>query len=201
MIAQSSGGGGEGVRARYVVGSVVCVIVGVVSGLLVNVWTEVDGFVFAEGISLFALLYVVAQGVERINEFVVNVLNHVLTKDDPVFAERRKKAALTNLRKLSMEARGADSPDVDLAAVVDKSELDSARKEIALLTAGVGFGLTFFFVASLDTGLLEIIVTSPHIPSGVDWLLSAAVLTGGATGLHELLSKLKASKEKDELTV
>lgn len=36
---------------------------------------------------------------------------------------------------------------------------------------------------------------------GLDWVISAAVISGGTAALHDLISKIQKSKEKDEAAV
>ena len=57
-------------------------------------------------------------------------------------------------------------------------------------------------LASYEVGLLGLIL-SPRgdkaaVPLWVDWVLTAAALTGGSKGLHDLLSKVQYSKENDK---
>jgi hypothetical protein len=87
------------------------------------------------------------------------------------------------------------------AVAADEKKLTAARKEIQILTAGTAFGLAFALIAGLDTGLLELTIKHPHIPMGLDWVISAAVISGGTAALHDLISKIQKSKEKDEAAV
>ncbi|MBD8506803.1 hypothetical protein HT102_09915 [Hoyosella sp. G463] len=189
------------VRARYVLGSIVVAILLVIAGLVLNWLIAPDeDFVFVEGVSALAVLYVIAQGVERINEMLVSVLDFVFGRLGATFPESRKIAAERVLREQRAAARaGSAGGGVDAGAVMAaESAVRAARRELRILTAVVGFGLSFLFLAALDTGLFEVTIRSPHVPIGIDWVLSAAVLVGGATALHDFISTLRGSKERAE---
>ncbi|MFJ6099305.1 hypothetical protein [Williamsia muralis] len=177
----------------YLYTAIGSVLAGVVAGCCFAMWTHTDDIKIAAGFSVFALIYILTQAIERVNELLINILDAVFSKvDKKDFAETTKRAALATVKTAKASA-GQPVP-------ADQEEnLATARKELQILTAGTAFGLAFALIAGLDTGLLELTIKSPHIPMGLDWVISAAVISGGTAALHDLISKIQKSKEKDEV--
>ncbi|MCA9835229.1 MAG: hypothetical protein KC435_14860 [Thermomicrobiales bacterium] len=83
-----------------------------------------------------------------------------------------------------------------------QAELKKSRSELAVLSAWWSFGLSFLALSWLEVGIFELLLvkneSNPVVPGWLDWLLTAAVMSGGAKGLHDLISKIEKSKSKDE---
>lgn len=177
--------GGENDDAKigrwYLGGAIGAVVGGVGLGLAIAALTDVHDYKMAAGASAFALIYIVAQAIERVNELLILGLDNTVGDR---FAEAKKQQALGKIKS----NQGASEP----------AKLAGARKELRILTMGTAFGLSFVLLASLDMGLMELVTEGNHPPKLLDWLISAAVFAGGTSALHDLISKVQKSKEKDE---
>lgn len=181
----------DAISPRYVVAAAIVAVVGAAVGSLVGLLREVDDYKIAAGASAFALIYIVAQAIERINELLILCLY----KKNANFAEGKKRRALKAIKAPVPERADAGATDGKANA---PDELASARRELRILTMATAFALSFLLLGSLDTGLLAIVTEGNHPPELLDWLISAAVFAGGTSALHDLISKVQKSKEKDE---
>lgn len=176
----------ERIGGGYLVAAVIVMTVGVVGGLVLARTTDVPDYKLAAGASAFALIYIVAQAIERVNELLVLVLD----KASSGFAEAQKQNALKTIKGVHVTSA---VPEADAPA-----RLTKARKELRVLTMAVAFGLSFVLLAYLETGLMELVTEGSHPSQPLDWIISAAVFAGGTSALHDLTSKVQKSKEKDE---
>jgi hypothetical protein len=199
---------------RYYLTALAAAVAGLAAGTILSaVNGEPSAIELKTGVSIFAFLYIAAQGVERFVEMIVLFLEFVFAKrnNGKEFASTTKTRALASARMLR---RRMSRPDV--LARADSEEVATihtdlanaehvahqARKAMLILTLGMSFGLSFVLLASVEVGLFGLVL-SPRdngaaVPLWVDWLLTAAALTGGSKGLHDLLSKVQSSKEADE---
>jgi hypothetical protein len=171
-------------QGRYVAAAGAAALIGVLVGQLAA-GCGVD-FSPAEGISVFAVLYVLAQGVERVVEVTVTVVDLLATKAGATFAEARKRTAAASVRA-ALQAGGPPAP-------TDVVEAQEARADLAVLAAGLGFGLAYALVGYLGVGILNIIGVH-HLAPEMDRAFTALAITGGSKGLHELIGRLEKSKE------
>jgi hypothetical protein len=147
----------------------------------------------AVGVSVFALLYVLAQGVERVVEVVVAVVD-ALTGENS-FAETRKRKALERLQAAdAAPASDAESgPDAEAA----KNEVERARADLTVFTQGLSFALSIVAVGYAHYGVLANIGVA-NVDAPVDRFVTALAVMGVSKGLHDLISKVQKSKENDE---
>lgn len=165
-----------------------------------------------EGISVFAALYVIAQGAERLTEFVADLLG--LMPDSP---EKRKNEELLKLRAANStlngnptladfgsEPMGTPGKGVAdaLAAVAKQTEgaadqkkksegvVKERRRDIAFLAGGLSIALCGTAVNALNYGLLARI-GAENVNSDVDRLVTALAATGGTKVLHELIGRVQ----------
>lgn len=139
--------------------------------------------VLAEGVGLFALLYIAAQAIERILE--------PFSKLDP------KKAELVKDRddKAAAAQRGAQAkPAADA-----QGSLDRWRANRAVLLWGAATVLGMFGSAAFGIYLLRLVVV-PAAEGGalpsleLDILVTGLAIGGGTKPLHDLISRIEKSK-------
>lgn len=173
------------VSRGYILAAIAAVAAGVVTGQLL-VDEDVTYKVMPE-VSVFAVLYVLAQGVERIVEFVISVLSMAIKG----FAENKKRAQLS-----AINSTLNGNPTVDDIEGLSKKQaaVAEARTEITVLAQGLAFGMAYALVSYLEFGIFKAIGVAGFEP-GLDRVLTAIAVMGGSKGLHELIGRLQKSKE------
>lgn len=169
-----------GAQRGYVLASVAIVVVGLALGEVARQHTAAK-LAPELTVSPFAVLYVLAQGVERVVEMIVNLLGKVSRFE---FAERRKRLALQGLQR-GEPAR--DQPDIN-----------QARRDLAVLSQALSFAVAYIAVSYFRCGMLTLVGVT-GIQVWVDVLLTSVAVTGGSKGLHDLIAKVEKSKEKSEV--
>lgn len=199
-------------------------VAGVLLAIL-GVWWAATGdpsdvtYTAVEGISVFAVLYVIAQAAERVTEWVVDLLSLL-----PKSPEQTKKEGLKEVRVANSTLNGnptladfgpqlgaADS--VTLSAVVEaaanrtsaaaetkkdaETKVDEARRDITFLAHGVSILVCALAVNWLNYGLFQHIGAA-GVDGGLDRMFTALAAAGGTKALHELIGRFQKSKESTE---
>jgi len=159
------------------------------------------------GISVFAVLYVLSQGIERLTEIILPFLDLLLGRSHSAKKRKREAIQMTNLIRRSnlLAAAGllADDPAVPAvpttpAAAKDAAnEADHATTELQVISLALGFSVAFVFVSYFGYSIFNAIGYT-GAARWVDLLFTAAAIAGGSAGLHELIGKLQKSKDADE---
>lgn len=195
---------------------------GVVLGVAGMAWaaagpTSKVVYVPVQGISVFAVLYVVAQAAERITEWVIDLLS--LRGTSP---EVRKQDALLKVRKanstlngnptvadLTVRSLGDGGADNRIKALVQanaataegksvaEKEVATARRDITFLAHGLSIALCALAVTGVNYGLLGYL-GAKHVNGGLDRLITALAAAGGTKALHELIGRFQSTKESAE---
>jgi hypothetical protein len=142
------------------------------------------------GISVFAVLYVIAQAVERLVEWVVEGLSLI-----PNSPGAEKKEALLQLREANTTLNGNPA----LAAVAStKNEqqqtVDDKTKDISFLSHGLSILFAAIAVNWTNYGMMDSL-GALHLNGDLNRLLTALAAAGGSKGLHELIGRVQAAKE------
>ncbi len=97
------------------------------------------------GISVFAILYVLAQGIERTVAVVINFIT--LWSDS--FAESRKRAALLIVNS----TKNGNPTEAEIAGTAEATRtVEETRKDIALFAQGLAFALSYALVSHFEFG-------------------------------------------------
>jgi hypothetical protein len=174
---------------KYLFAAAAFVAVGVVAGQVL-VGADVT-YSPAEGISVFAVLYVLAQGIERVVEIVISAITLLGTD----FAENRKQQALASLNSTLNGNPALD--DITGAVAQEEKKVEEARLDIGLFAQGLAFALSYALVSYFEFGIFTTIGVD-DMAAGVDRVFTALAVMGGAKGLHDLIGKLQKSKEASE---
>ena len=150
---------------------------------------EDPSFKPVEGISVFALVYVLAQAVERVVEGVLAVLEGFAKVAGKQLATTTKAEATRALRS------AATAPGV----IEQSAKAEAATSDTRALAFGLSLAIGFVACGYFEIGLMRLIGVS-GVEGWVDRLASAIIIAGGAKPLHDLISKIQKSKEKDEQT-
>lgn len=198
------------IRAKYIVTTVILVAIGVVLGIVFAQTSQVE-VVQVEGMAAFAILYALAQTIERVNQFLVPIADFVLSKIgvSKTTASDNKKMALQSLRTARMAtvaygavgfAAGGDMKAVEEAAkdtAEQEQVVTTANKEKSLLTNGLAFVLAMVAVGLFKFSLLASIGYT-SVPAVVDLIVTASAIMGGSSGLSDVISKVQKSKTASE---
>ncbi|HWM35241.1 MAG TPA: hypothetical protein VNR36_13515 [Pseudolysinimonas sp.] len=190
-------------RKRYVVVSAVLVAAGAVAGPIIRGESDVT-FTLPDGVTAFAVLFVLATALERLNVILVPLFDWVLGAlgGGDGSAGTVKTAALSNIRQARLAAMNL-APAVEGFAATAASLDDDAEKvtrsntEKALLTTALAFTVGILGISLLKFSLMNSIGYF-GVPAGIDVLVTAAAISGGAAGLGDLISKIQKSKTTQE---
>jgi hypothetical protein len=149
-----------------------------------------------EGIGVFALVYILAQAVERLVEIILSVVDSLAGKAGKELAPTTKAKAL---RALSAVPAAAAAPAgvAANAAAIEKEQARSAESDTHALAFGLALGIAFLGCGYFEVGLLKLIGVE-QVPIWVDRFVSGIIVAGGAKPLHDLISKVQTSKQKDQ---
>lgn len=149
-----------------------------------------------EGITVFAVLYILAQGVERLIEWIMDFA--ALTPGSPA---QKKESGLRSLAVANSTLNGNPSTDDFTAAATEvgeaKKTVEEARTDLTFLAHGLSILLSALAVVALNYSLLSL-VGAQGVDKRVDILLSALAVAGGSKGIHELVGRLQKAKESAE---
>lgn len=150
-----------------------------------------------DGISMFAVLYLIAQAAERVTEFAVLSLSWKFPS-----AEENKMLALKEVRAAQTEivstiaSAAAVSTDTKEAA---KEKVALARRALGVFAGGLGILLFAAMVRATDFLLLSTVGLA-GVNERVDVVITTLAAAGGGKGLHETISRIQKSKEKSDET-
>jgi len=207
---------------KYVVASLLIVVLGVVIAVLTVAfgWSSVTRST-VEGVTVFAILFVLAQAIERVVELVLPWLDRLILRiakwDVPVENRKahtlsaRKAKAIQEVRKatnagipnaaLRIASFGGTGVDSVKEQAVETSQAEKKTKEVrnetALLTQSLSFAIALVLVVWFKFSLTGE-VGFENVPNWLDFLLTAAAIMGGSAGLHDLVSKIQKQKENEE---
>jgi hypothetical protein len=160
--------------------------VGAVGGILLWKWRDPATFVAGAGISVFAPLYILAQGIERFIE--------------PFSSQLSPKAPGT-----ANETKAKAQQDVSTA--IKNGNADEAAKNQLLVdrirrnTGVIAWGLASF-LGMLLCGLFGLLmlrlVGFRGVPAEADIVISGLAVGSGTKPLHDLISNMQRSKDQKE---
>ncbi|WEK12352.1 MAG: hypothetical protein P0Y48_07615 [Candidatus Microbacterium phytovorans] len=190
-----------GIRMPYIVTTIILVVAGLVLGPILLTSSTITQTP-VEGIAAFAILYVLAQAIERVNQLLVPVLDRLLSAvSGAPTATDKKRTALTAVREqaAAMRGFGVSAYSADAQSEADEA-VTTANIEKALLTNGLAFLLAMLLVGLFKFSLLASLGYT-NVPSVVDIVITATAIMGGSAGLGDLISKIQKSKTADETAV
>ncbi len=190
-----------GIRMPYIVTTIILVVAGLVLGPILLTSSTITQTP-VEGIAAFAILYVLAQAIERVNQILVPIFDRLLSKVSgaPTATVKKQEAlAAVRMQAAALRGIGALTYSVDDQSEADKA-VTTANVEKALLTNGLAFLLAMLLVSLFKFSLLASLGYT-NVPSVVDIVITATAIMGGSAGLGDLISKIQKSKTADEAAV
>lgn len=159
----------------YTLAGFALAVVGLIAGDML--WDEAGTYRPDEAnVSVFALVYVLAQGVERIVEVVLAFVGAAARL-------LQKELATTTKARALQEA--------------DDRQADSAEADTRALAFGLALGVAFTGCGYFGVEMLELIGVQ-GAKQDVELFVTGLVVAGGSKPLHDLISKIQKSKQKDE---
>ena len=209
-------------QMRYLFAAYVLVVGGALLGWGLDAWVHPAAPVVVQGLSVFAVLYVAAQAIERtiepITEWTGTVLGGVkapredvaggetkdTAPDQPVPDERMKsKAELKNRRAQAIQtarsrAASGQDPAAQRAAhvaAISQAGVEQDRRNSTVLVWGIATFLGILVSGWIGLALLRSVGVQ-SAPRVLDIIVTGLAIGGGSKPLHDLISNLQASKEQ-----
>jgi len=169
--------------------------VGIAIGILIYQATDEVAFELVQGISIFAVFYILAQAVERLLEPLSAWADVVNPSDAAAGIVKRKSDAETR-RDAAVAAAHRDNSMADKAAI-KQAAVDQIRKNRTIVMWGAAT-----LMAAIGAGLLHLSLMSAigftGLNTGVDLAITALAVGGGTKPLHDLIARIEKSKENKE---
>jgi hypothetical protein len=154
----------------------------------------------APGISLFAIFFILAQALERLNEFITlawpgagaTTVQAGAKKTKALALAERDRAVAEEVTKLA-EGEAADAE----RCAAKQAVVDRIRANRAVLFWALPAAITFVGCGLLDLHLLRTVGVKAA-PAWLDLLLTGLAVGGGTKPLHDLIANLEKAKEKKE---
>ncbi len=186
-------------EARYLWFAAFVIVAGGVGGTLIHDhWARAASFAPPQGIGIFAIFYIIAQVIERVQEPIVPYLGRA---KDPGEEEkgrknqRQAKGALERAVVTGFAQLEKGSGQTTRAADVANRErcVDQIRANLTVLIFGTSALLAMILSGYLKAGFLRTVGES-GIPAWVDIAVTGLVIGAGTKPLHDLISNISASK-------
>jgi len=136
----------------------------------------------AAGVSVFALLYIAAQAVERLLE--------PLSSLDPA----TPKAEVARDQSVASALASPTTPLLNAAAAA-QAALEKLRQNKAVLFWGLATLAGMVMSALTGIYLLDIVIETPQPPPPLDILVTGLVVGGGTKPLHDLITRIEKAKD------
>lgn len=184
VTAGASTAAGTRPDLAFVIGGLGAVVLGLVASRIVNGQVDPTPFAPVEGISVFALMYVLAQGLERLLEPVASWVGS--TESETVARDQAVATALTSGMKTHVEA-----------AAAAQARLDQKRANRAVGLWATATVLAMLASAALGVYLLSIL-GAQDTPRSFEIAITGLAIAGGTKPLHDLISNLETKKNKSK---
>jgi hypothetical protein len=184
----------------YFVWALLAIVLGVLFGTVL--YEAKTGITFnpPEGVGIFALFYLVAQVVERVQEPLTPFLGRAKSPDTQGSGKSRSKnqvVAKAELENAVTEARKAPTEENAMIAANKQRTTDQISANLTVLMFAGASLLTMLLLGYLKAGLLTSLGVS-NVEPWIDVFASGLIIGAGTKPLHDLISKLSASKDADK---
>jgi hypothetical protein len=198
-------------QALYLVIAAVVIVVGGFGGTLIHDhWARAVSFVPPQGIGIFALFYIIAQLIERVQEPFVPYLGRA--KDPGEKKEKQKEGKRAHFKnqlrakaerdkavvaELRLPENGSGQPTLEKNVANKERCVDQIRANLTVLIFATSALLAMIISGYLRAGLLRTVGES-GIPAWVDIAVTGLVIGAGTKPLHDLISNISASKAEKQ---
>lgn len=175
------------------------IVAGAVLGtLLYDADTGIGKFVPPKGVGIFALFYLVAQVIERVQEPFTPFLGRAKETTSSEAAQGKNQIeARAELERALVAARKSPTPDRATNVANKQRTADQISANLTVLMFGTGAFLAMLLLGYLKAGLLDTLGVN-DVKASVEVLASGLIVGAGTKPLHDLISKLTTSKQKDK---
>jgi hypothetical protein len=194
-------------QARYLAITAAVIVAGCFAGTLIHDhWARAVSFVPPQGIGIFALFYIIAQVIERVQEPLVPYLGRA---KDPGEEKRKKEEGKTAKSKNQLRAkaeleraavaeinrpeRSSGQPTLEEDLANKERCVDQIRANLTVLIFGTSALLAMIISGYMKASLLRTVGES-GIPAWVDIAVTGLIVAAGTKPLHDLISNISASK-------
>jgi len=197
-------------QGLYIVIAAVAIVVGGFGGTLIHDhWARTVSFVPPQGIGIFALFYIIAQVIERVQEPFVPYLGWAKNpgeketegKNAEFKNQLRAKAERDKavVAELSLPENGSGQSTLEKDVANSERCVDQIRANLTILIFGTSALLAMIICGYLKADLLRTVGES-GIPAWVGIAITGLVVGAGTKPLHDLISNISASRtEKQKL--
>jgi hypothetical protein len=198
-------------QALYLVIAAIVIVAGGVGGTLIHDhWERTISFVPPQGIGIFALFYIIAQVIERVQEPFVPYLGWA--RDPGEKEETRKEGKRAKFKnqlrakaerdkavvdELILSENGSGQPKLEKNVANKERCVDQIRANLTVLMFSTGALLAMIISGYLRAGLLRTVGES-GIPTWVDIVATGLVVAAGTKPLHDLISNISTSKTEKQ---
>jgi hypothetical protein len=197
VAAGATGDPGTSPDSRYAWGALLLVVIGIAGGTYMAVNFQRPGYTPPEGISNFAVFYLIAQALERLSELLRQLFPQIGATSPSSKGLKTKNAALGD-RDVALAA-AIESPAKDSLenAAKAQSVLNTVRANTAVIYLGINVCLASLLCGALGLLFLKTVgMTWP--PVFLDVIVSGFAVGGGTKPLHDLISHIQKSNKKQE---
>jgi hypothetical protein len=190
-IAAASGAATVSAELRYQIVAAVLIVVGLLLGWGLYEFVSTKPSQLAVGVSVFAVLYVLAQAIERFIEPFSPLLGGVLSGGV-------SKGTLVKKRDTKLaDAKNGVGVAPKKACADAQAELDLFRANASTLAFGIAAFLALIGSGYFGFLILNLIGLS-GVAAWVDLLVTGLAVGGGTKPLHDLITNLKESKNNKQ---
>jgi hypothetical protein len=180
---------------KYLVSAAVALVAGGILGTLIfDNWADAVTFDPPEGVGIFALFYIIAQVLERLQEPLTPYLASAPSSDgsrkNQLQANAEREKAVAN--SLAPVAEHAPPPERDVAN--KQRTVDQLRANLTALMFGTSALLAMIAAGYLKALLLTTVGVS-GIPAWVNIVVTGVLVSAGTKVVHDVISNITESKE------
>jgi hypothetical protein len=203
-MSNGEGESGTSAEAKYVIGAYALVAIGVVAAIVLAEKNEVTIGV-SEGFAPFAVIYIVAQAIERLIQPITGFT---------VKAEEKSKATTKLATAKGKHAVALIAGDPGLAqaeagkTIEERKKLKVIQADRAVAFWGLATLLALLACGALELGMIQSVAKVTGKSGGVpDWfndldvIITGIAIGAGTKPLHDLISTIQSSKQKADPVV
>ena len=180
---------------RYLWGAYVVIGLGVLAGWVLWKVVKPQDFTPAPGVSVFALLYIFAQTIERVLEPFTSKIGGAPNPDAGKEGSPKRLSKSIAVANLKAADKASDSPEKDKEKDKWQAVVSQITGSRALATWALASFLAMLASGGLGIFLLHAVGLS-SVPPALDILVTGLAIGSGTKPLHDLIGNIQAAKDK-----
>jgi hypothetical protein len=183
-------------HGSYIVWSYIAIVIAAAVAAFMAIEIEAPTIVVATGFTSFAVIYIVAQAIERF----LQPISEIWGKPEQVEEAKQTVAAKKSLVELA--AQGDATQKAEKEEAVAQKELDYRKLERATFFWAIASVLALLVCGALGLGLLQSVsqVDGGNVKpwfQAFDVIVTGLAIGAGTKPLHDLISAIQKAKEKE----